>query len=104
MRRYQTKEQPAAIPDSEERLVLATGRHVTGPEMGESFVRALPRMRSLARRIPRAFIARLSRAGAVDLIHRLAGLPSPASRLEGCASGGVCHATGMLGTVRGHSA
>jgi len=42
---------------------------MTGREMGESFVRALARMRSLARKVRGSFIARVSRTGVVVLIY-----------------------------------
>lgn len=49
---------------------VLTGADLTGPEMAEAFVRALPRVRRMLVGQPRPFIARVSGAGHVTLIVR----------------------------------
>lgn len=52
---------------------VLTAADLTGPEMAEAFVRALPKMRRTLTGQPRPFIARISRGGSVTLIVR--GMP-----------------------------
>jgi hypothetical protein len=52
---------------------VLTAADLTGPEMAEAFVRALPKMRRTLIGQPRPFVARISRGGSVTLIVR--GMP-----------------------------
>lgn len=49
---------------------VLTAADLTGPEMAEAFVRALPRMRRMLVGQPRPFVARVSGSGQVTLVVR----------------------------------
>jgi predicted nuclease of predicted toxin-antitoxin system len=65
--RYRAIEQRALMQSRVGAFIL-TARGLTGPEMAEIYVRALPRIRRLVAKSPRPFIASVSRSGAVTLI------------------------------------
>ena len=49
---------------------VLTSTDLTGPEMAEAYVKALPRMKGMLVGQPRPFIAQVSASGAVKLILR----------------------------------
>ncbi len=65
--RYRAIEQRALMQSLVGAFIL-TARGLTGPEMAEIYVRALPRIRRLVAKSPRPFIASVSRSGVVTLI------------------------------------
>jgi hypothetical protein len=58
----------AAVQSAGAAVFALTAGSVTGQEMASIFVNALPKMRLFAAREPRPFIARVTRAGAVNLV------------------------------------
>ncbi|HWY43356.1 MAG TPA: hypothetical protein VNX66_07665 [Candidatus Sulfotelmatobacter sp.] len=65
--RFRELEKQALI-SSKARAFVLTARDVTGPEMAEIFVKALPKMLRILERTPGPFLARVTRGGQVDLL------------------------------------
>ena len=57
-----------ALVSSKARAFVLTARDVTGAEMAQIFVGALPKMLKILERTPGPFLARVTRGGQVDLL------------------------------------
>ena len=70
--RYRAIEQRALMESSVAAFIL-TARGLTGPDMAETFVRALPSIRRFVAKYRPPFIASISRGGSVVLVTRRNG-------------------------------
>ncbi len=61
-------EQLAVVRNGVRAFSLTTG-DLTGPEMADAFLRAMPSIRRLLRRHPGPFIASVTRAGRVEIVY-----------------------------------
>jgi predicted nuclease of predicted toxin-antitoxin system len=67
MLRYPETE-TTALRDAGVRVFILTAGNLRAIEMADAFARALPKMQRLLRKVPNGFIAKVTRAGVVELI------------------------------------
>ena len=68
--RYHAHEIAALLNSGVRAFILTARGDLTGAEMAEIFIKALPSIKRMAGSIPAPFIARVHRDGSVDLIPR----------------------------------